>query len=520
MANHYIASSRDQAYLLPPDVRDWLAPGHLAYFVVAAIAEMDTSKFHRNYSQWGPGRAAYDPDMLIALLLYAGCHGVRSSRRIEALCEVDVGYRVIAANQVPDHGTIARFRAHHEEELAGLFNEVLALCRQAGLAKLGVVALDGTKIAGSASMDANLSRAQIEAEVARMLKEAAEVDAAEDALFGDARGDELPPELADPRSRQARLQEAKRRLEEERRAKQEAEAAAEAEKLPKRIEAATKQRVARRRPTTKRAKSVARAEADVAVAQAQRQALVERRRRIEESAAKEGTKVPGFEPDLDQRLLQADEDLARARAKEHEEAQAATINTTDPDSAVMKDRRGFLQGYNAQAVVSEDQIILAAEVTTAAGDVEQFSPMLVATQDNLNSSGFDESIGTVLADAGYLSTANLQAPGPERLIATTRAHKLRRMAEKEGWREGPVPEGTPPIEAMTHRLLTRAGAVQYARRGQIVEPVFGQIKEARAFRRFSRRGLAAADSEWKFVAATHNLMKLFSHSKRLAAATA
>lgn len=523
MANNYISCDRDQLYLLPVDIRDWLPEGHLARFILEVVGEIDTSAFHEVHPQWGPGRAAYDPDMMVALLLYSYSRGVRSSRRIEALCETDVAYRVIAANQAPDHGTIARFRARHQDALAALFTHGLALCAKAGLARVGVVALDGTKIAASASLQANATRAEIEAElkalVESMLKDAAETDAAEDVLFGDARGDELPPELADPRSRAARLKRAALELDQKRADKLAKEEAAEAKKIPDRLARAESSRTARR-TGNKRPRSLARAKADLKIARQQARTLRKRRQKTEQDAAAKGRKPGGRKPDFSPRVAEAERRLAEAQAKEDAEAAKAVANTTDPDSAVMSTRTGLLQGANAQAVSNEDGIILAAAVTTEANDAKQFVPMVAATKGNLKKAGIKKRVGTVLADAGYASEANLKARGPKRLIATTRSWKLRKRIREEGWREGPPPQGATLIEAMEHLLMTREGAALYAKRSQMIEPVFGQIKEARGMRRFSRRGLSAMDSEWKFMATVHNLMKLYSHTTKLAATAA
>ena len=254
--------------------------------------------------------------MMIALTLYAYCLGERSARAIERRCREDVAFRVICANQTPDHATIARFRQHHEKALAGLFGEILRLCASAGLVRIGVVAIDGTKIAASASLAANRTKDAIEAEVRRILAEAAETDAKEDALYGTGRtGDELPPELADRRSRIARLKEAKRRLEHE----------------------------------------------DAARAEAHQRHLAERERIERERGRRlRGRRLRGRKP------------------KPPEPDPSAKANLTDPDSRVVTGRSGYLQGYNAQAAVSADQLILAAELTQEANDVAQLHPMIAA----------------------------------------------------------------------------------------------------------------------------------------------
>ena len=213
MAQNFIDCDREQELLLPPSLREWLPDDHLAWFVLDAVDELDLSAFYAAYREDGWGRAAFDPRMVVALLLYAYAVGERSSRGIERRCREDVAFRVLTANQIPDHATIARFRARHEQALAGTFTQMLALCGRAGLVSVGVVALDGSLLAGNASPQATRSYASIREEVERMLAEAAQADAAEDERLGGARGDELPLELRDPRSRRERLRRCKEQLE-------------------------------------------------------------------------------------------------------------------------------------------------------------------------------------------------------------------------------------------------------------------------------------------------------------------
>jgi transposase len=215
VAQNFLVCDRDQELLLPPSLREWLPEDHLAWFVLDAVDEIDLSAFYGVYREDGWGRAAFEPAMMVALLLYAYAVGERSSRGIERRCREDVAFRVITANRLPDHATIARFRARHEQALAATFTQVLALCARAGLVSVGVVALDGSLLAGNASPGATRSYAAIRAEVDRMLTEAAETDAAEDERLGEARGDELPAELAGARSRRERLRRCRQQLEQE-----------------------------------------------------------------------------------------------------------------------------------------------------------------------------------------------------------------------------------------------------------------------------------------------------------------
>ena len=213
MAQNFIGCDRDQELLLPPSLREWLPEGHLAWFVLAAVEQMDLSAFYGSYRLDGHGRPAHEPAMMVALLLYGYAKGQRSSRVIERACVEDIAYRVIAANEVPDHTTIARFRQRHEAALAGLFSDVLGLCAEAGLAKMGLIAIDGRKVQANASRHSNRDYEQIAREI---LAEADAVDREEDERYGEARGDELPPHLSTEQGRRGWLRDAKRRLDEKR----------------------------------------------------------------------------------------------------------------------------------------------------------------------------------------------------------------------------------------------------------------------------------------------------------------
>ncbi len=213
---------RNQPFLLPPSLEDWLPQDHLARFVVDVVDRLDLAAFYRRRREDGWGRAAYDPAMMVALLLYAYCVGARSSREIERRCREDIAFRFIAANECPDHATVARFRAEHDELLAGLFVQALRICAEAGLVKVGLVALDSKRVKADASMSANKTRRGIEDEVRTMLAEAAELDEEEDRALGDHTEGELPEPLRDPRSRLVRLAEAKDRIDREERARRDA----------------------------------------------------------------------------------------------------------------------------------------------------------------------------------------------------------------------------------------------------------------------------------------------------------
>lgn len=522
VALSYLPVDREQQFLLPPDMRDWLPAGHLVWFVLEVVERVDTAALHARHPNDGVGRRAYDPDMLLALLIYAYCTGLRSSRQIERRCESDVAFRVLCANHTPDHTTISRFRQHHSTEAVRLFSDVLMLCAEAGLGSVGVVAVDGTKVGADASLAANRSRAAIEAEVAAMLVEADTVDASEGDLFGLRRGDELPPELTDPTSRGARLDAALTQLAAAAAVRRgEADAAREAWTRAQAAAAERGERPLRRPPEDE---SVAAAEAAVAMEDQRAEAKTRKRLAREADAAVKGQKVSGRPPKRGETSGQrrARKTLARAKARAAtrankqaaQQSAKATANTTDPDSRIMKTQNGWVQGYNAQAAVNECGVVVAAEVTQEGNDSAQCQPMMAAIRANFDAIGLgDRCIGLVLFDAGYLSVDNLTAPGPDRLIATGKARTLRAGSATTG---DPPPDAT-PLEAMEHRLRTPSGRSTYKLRGQLVEPCFGIIKDARGFRRFMRRGLDNGAAEWNLIAATHNVLKLFGATSPLPA---
>jgi transposase len=213
MAYNFVRCDPDQPFLLPPDLRDWLPEGHLAWFILDVVDQLDLEPFYQAHRTDGHGHPAYDPKLLLGVLLYAYCIGVRSSRQLERRCQEDIAFRVLAANQTPDHATIARFRARHEAALAGFLVASLKLCAAAGMVRVGTVALDGTKVAANAAERANRTHDKLEAEVAEILRQAADTDQHEDAQYGHARGDELPKALASKTGRLARLRQAKAQLE-------------------------------------------------------------------------------------------------------------------------------------------------------------------------------------------------------------------------------------------------------------------------------------------------------------------
>lgn len=489
----YRAVDRDQSFLLPPDMREWLPPSHLVWFVLDVVEQLDTSRFHARSRLGGVGREGYDPDMLLAVLVYAYCHGIRSSRVIERACHTDVAFRVLCAQDAPDHTRIARFRKDHEAALQELFTQVLVLCARAGLGRLGRVAVDGTKVAADASIDANRTEARLRELVAQMLQEAAAADAAEDAQLGSGRGDELPEGWDDPTGRGGRLRAALASIEAEKRMLAERDGAERAAQQDKALDRLVKAE----------------------------QALVEQQDKRDwyEQQAAQGACPVGRKPSLPARtramrsLRSAQDALMRAvQAPASTNRSAVVANTTDADSRIMKTRFGWVQGYNCQTAVADDGLLLAVLASQVPVDMNLFHPiMTTAMQAALlvgQARGEAGEIGQVLADAGYLSEDNLTLPGPDRLIALGKARNMRVEPVP-----GPAPgEHASALDQMAHRLSTPEGLASYRRRGATVEPVNGHLKDRRGLRRFARRGLTAVNSELHFAAAVTNLMKLYNHS--------
>jgi transposase len=461
MAQRVIACDREQSFLMPPDVREWLPPRHLAWFVIDAVAEMDLEAFYAAHRVDGRCRPPYDPAMMVALLLYAYARGVRSSRVIERACEEDVAFRVLAAQQRPDHATIARFLERHEEAIAGLFGEVLTLCARSGLAKVGVIAVDGTKLQANASRNENLDYEQLAREI---IEEAKATDAAEDELYGEARGDELPEEFATAQGRRGWLREAKQRLEAER--------------------AANPQPVPRSRPKR----------------------LKEAKRRLEEELVSELRANRAYEAYRARGRMKDGRRFGRPPDPYQPPATPdGRINVTDPDSRVVKGLRGFIQGYNAQAVTNEHQVVIAAEVMTAAPDFGYLEPMLDAAQRELHAAGVTDTPGVLLADAGYWHQRQMERIVDRGIAVLIPPDASKRRGARPGWDGG--------LYAFMRRVLaTEHGGSLYRQRQPMIEPVFGQTKHNRGLGRFHRRGRAAVRTEWRLITATHNLLKLHRHA--------
>ena len=457
MGQNFIPDTVNQTLLFPPSLHDWLPEGHLARFLLDVVSALDLSAIYKSYQDKdGRGQAAYAPEMMVRLLLYGYAKGVYSSRKIQTRTFEDVAFRFLSGDQHPDHATIAEFRKRPLEALSGLFTQALLLCSEAGLVKLGHVSIDGTKIKANAGKHKAQSYARmgeteqrLKQEIEALLRQAEEPDAAEDAQYGkDRHGDELPAELQRRESRLQKIGEAKAALEQE--AKEKAEQQ--------------------------------RAEAEQKVAE-----------RAEEER-RTGKKKRGREP----------------RVPDPEQAKpddTAQRNFVDPESRIMPDganKGSFVQGYNAQiAVDSASQVIVAAEVTQETNDKKQLLPMIALIAANLK-----QKPEKVSADTGYFSEANVtdeQVKDVDLYVATGR-DKHGDVVETSS---DPPPPGASPKEAMREKLRTEAGRTVYKMRKAIVEPVFGQIKEQRGFRRFSLRGKENVSREWKLVCAVSNLLKLF-----------
>jgi transposase len=425
MAKTFRPYAPDQMLLMPPALGDWVPEDHLARFVRDVVEALDLSAIEDTYTE-ERGYPPYDPCMMTTVLLYAYCTGTYSSRKIAGKLIDSVAFRFLAAGNQPDFRTISEFRRRHGAALAALFVQGLKLCRQAGLVKLGRVAVDGTKIKANASKHKAMSygrmrteEARLEQEVQTLLRHAEAADQQEDARYGgDRRGDELPAALARRESRLQKIREAKAALEAEARARAAAEGKPPNDVTP---------------------------------------------------------------PDKAQR------------------------NFTDHEAKIQKTSDGFIQGYNAQIAVTGGpaQIIVAQHVTAAAPDVQQLVPAVTAITQALH-----RKPALVLADAGYWSEANVLALAAKRiepLIATGRRKHTDPHAVAP---RGRPPQGLSVKERMQRTLATVRGQRLYARRKAIVEPVFGQIKHARGFRQFLRRGLQRVQQEWALICLSHNLLKL------------
>jgi transposase len=508
MGQNFIACDRGQEMLLPPSLTDWLPEDHLVWTVLGAVDQMDLAGFYGVYRANGQGRAAYDPAMMVALLLYSYSVGLRSSRQVERACRGDVAFKVITAMAVPDHSTVAEFRRRHETAIGELFVSVLSLCGEAGLVQVGEIAVDGTRIRASASRDRNRGYESI---VTEILAEAERIDREEDERHGQARGDELPEPLRTREGRRAALAAARERIERERAAAVEA-----GEEVIERIELGLDRdrfpgspdgreawlRQGRRELEARREREA------LPIPQGRGERLVEARRRLDQQLAYEhaaNREYEQYRATAVDRLGRRLSNYNRPNPYRPPLVPEGKINVTDPDSREMRTQgQPNIQGYNAQAVVTEQQIVIAAEITTQSPDFGQLEPMVSAAVRELQHAGVSERPWTVLADAGYWHTKQIEKLRGDGFEVLVPPDSTGREDARPGW-DGGI------YEAMREALRTPEGRKQYLKRTTSIEPVFGQIKHNRGITRLKRRGRAAARSEWRLVAATHNILKLHNH---------
>jgi transposase len=456
MSKTYRPWNPNQQYLLPPSVQDWLPENNLVYFLLDTVNELDISAITEKYEQTKRGFPPFHPRMMVALLLYSYCRGIFSSRKIMQACEERLTFRVIAGDDIPNWRTISDFRKLHIKELQQLFVQVLQLCQEAGLVKLGHIALDGTKIKANASRHKAMSygrmlkkEASLKEEIKQLLEKSEAIDRQEDDKYGsDRRGDELPEELAHRESRLKRIQEAKRVLE---------------------------------------------AKAKAAAQEAQKQR--------EQEDSKSGNKPQRGR---------------KRKAVSEVPADNKQYNFTDPESSIMKaNNKGWDQCGNAQAAVdSKKQIIVACDVTSQSNDKQQFEPMLEQAEQNI---GKDKKIKAASADSGYYSESNVKFAEDKNIDAYIATKKNKHSDSIPKTPRGRPPKDLTVQEKMARKLRTKKGRETYSKRKSIVEPVFGQIKGARGFVQFSLRGLEKMRGEWAIVCLTHNLLKLFRAQFAIAA---
>jgi len=456
MSKTYRLWNPNQQYLLPPSVQDWLPENDLVYFLLDTVNELDISAITQKYEQEKRGFPPFHPRMMVALLLYAYCRGIFSSRKIMQACQERISFKVIVGDDIPNFRTISDFRKLHLKELQQLFVQVLQLCQEAGLVKLGHIALDGTKIKANASRHKAMSYGRIlkeekrlKEEIRQLLEKAEAVDQQEDDEYGpDRRGDELPEELARRKSRLKRIREAKKALE---------------------------------------------AKAKAAAQEAQKQ-------REQEDSTNNDKPKRG----------------RKCKAVSAVPADNKQYNFTDPESSIMKaNNKGWDQCGNAQAAVdNKKQIIVACDVTSQSNDKQQFEPMLEQAQENV---GEDKKIKAASADSGYYSESNVKFAEDKNVDAYIATKRNKHSDSVPKAPRGRAPKDLTVQEKMARKLRTKKGRETYSKRKSIVEPVFGQIKRARGFIQFSLRGIEKMRGEWAIVCLTHNLLKLFRAQYAIAA---
>lgn len=531
MALNLRAGDREQSFLMPPAVSDWLPEGHFAFFIADVVEELDLSEFHAAYRRDGRGGALYDPALLVAVLLYAYCIGERSSRRIERRLHEDVGFRVVAANATPDHATLARFRRRHQSAIAGLFGQVLGLCVKAGMVDAGLVAIDGTKIAADASFFANRTREQLAKEI---LAEAEQADGAEDTLFGDRRGDELAEGWGQRRDRGPRIRAALAELDRQtsndydaRMAERAAKEAATGQKMrgpaPKK-EPARRTRPRRANTTDPQSRVIATGNKGALQGYNAQAAATE----AQVIVAAEVTATTNDQPHLLPMVQAAQENLADAghhggigTVVADAGYWTAANGTADVDANVLIATRKT--AWRRAEKPSEDKLAVLAAVNRGelsqrkAGEILGVSYTWVRdmTKRYFGTEGQrltpheepEPEVWIPVIERVNNGELSKRGAADELNVSTSRVNTM--LAHVRG-------EATDPViarKAMAARLAEPANAELYKKRSHTIEPVFGNIKHNLGYRRFHQRGLKATNSEWRLICASHNLLKLRQHPR-------
>jgi transposase len=469
-------SDRDQLFLLPPSVADWLPEDHLAFFVLDVVAELDLAAFYADYRQDGRGGAAYDPALVLAVIIYAYCVGEHSSRRIERRLTEDVAFRVVAANQHLDHATLARFRHRHTDAIAELFGQVLGLCAREGLVEARVISIDGTKVEANASAWSNRTRRQLAEEI---LAEAERIDAAEDRSFGDARGDELPRVWAARENRRSRVREALRQLDAQGASDYESHLAQRAA-----IEEATGKKLKGRKPSPE---------------------------------GRHGRERLSNTTDPDSRMLRARNRFvqgynAQAAVDEHQMIVAAEVTNAANDSTMFLPMVRATEENLARVGVGEVATFVADTGYWSVDNVtlETTSEVLITPMPITRGQVSDPNDPRIAQREGALQrveAGELSITEAAVIMGTGRQWAKQLLADRRRGR----PDPAVLRKAMLDRLETPEGRATYALRKVTTEPVFGNIKANLRHRRFAGRGIGAAQSEWRFICSIHNLLKVRRH---------
>lgn len=511
MPQNFIESRAEQGFLLPPDVRDWVPPDHLAWFVIDAVKGMSLGPFYAAYRADGHGRAAYDPAMMVTLILFAFSTGVRSSRAIERHCREHVAFRVITGNLIPDHVTITRFICRHGQGLAGLFNDVLRLCAEAGLVDSGVVAIDGTRIAANASRERNQDYAQIAMEIVEQVKATNE---AEDEELGEARGDELPEELRTPEGRREFFRRARQKLKgddadaselSDQGEHQEPTREREYEFDPEEVVTRSAGRRGWLRDADRQLERQRWEDPDP-VPRSRQERLLLAAERLEDNLGAERAGNEAYEAYRERGRMRDGRRFGRPPdPHQPPEVPAGKVNITDPDSKLIPDGLFFVQGYNAQAAVNEHQIVVAAEITNDSTDFGHLEPMVTAMLAELEQAGIPQRPEAIAADAGYWNERHM-----DEVVANKHIPVL--VAPDKGSRGTPRKTWTGGRSQWMRAVLgSDEGGQRYRKRRQTVEPVFGHTKHNKGVTRFLRRGRVKVRTEWRLDMTGHNLTKLYNH---------